>query len=156
MALFAVLGALTFAAKYAMAWLPNIEPVSLFMLLYGAVLGRKGLYPMYLYVGLEILFFGLGLWNINYLYIWLVPLAAGRLLRDMENPLGWALAGGSFGLLFGALCAPVDMAIGGMEYAIAKWISGIPFDIAHCAGNFVIALVLFVPMRNLMYKLYCR
>ena len=28
MALFAVLGALTFAAKYAMAWLPNIEPVS--------------------------------------------------------------------------------------------------------------------------------
>ena len=158
MALFAVLGALTFAAKYAMAWLPNIEPVSLFMLLYGAVLGRKGLYPMYLYVGMEILFFGLGLWNINYLYIWLVPLAAGRLLRDMENPLGWALAGGSFGLLFGALCAPVDMAIGGMEYAIAKWISGIPFDIAHCAGNFVIALVLFVPMRKRMYKmlLSCR
>lgn len=156
MALFAVLGALTFAAKYAMAWLPNIEPVSLFMLLYGAVLGRKGLYPMYLYVGMEILFFGLGLWNINYLYIWLVPLAAGWLLRDMENPLGWALAGGSFGLLFGALCAPVDVAVGGVEYAIAKWISGIPFDIAHCAGNFVIALVLFVPMRKRMYKLYCR
>lgn len=153
MALFAVLGALTFAAKYAMAWLPNIEPVSLCMLLYGAVLGRKGLYPMYLYVGMEILFFGLGLWNINYLYIWLVPLAAGRLLRDMENPLGWALAGGSFGLLFGALCAPVDVVVGGVEYAIAKWISGIPFDIAHCAGNFVIALVLFVPMRKRMYKM---
>ena len=153
MALFAVLGALTFAAKYAMAWLPNIEPVSLFMLLYGAVLGRKGLYPTYLYVGMEILFFGLGLWNINYLYIWLVPLAAGWLLRDMENPLGWALAGGSFGLLFGALCAPVDVVVGGVEYAIAKWISGIPFDIAHCAGNFVIALVLFVPMRKRMYKM---
>ena len=152
MALFAVLGALTFAAKYAMAWLPNIEPVSLCMLLYGAVLGRKGLYPTYLYVGMEILFFGLGLWNINYLYIWLVPLAAGRLLRDMKNPLGWALAGGSFGLLFGALCAPVDVVVGGVEYAIAKWISGIPFDIAHCAGNFVIALVLFVPMRKRMYK----
>lgn len=153
MALFAVLGALTFAAKYAMAWLPNIEPVSLFMLIYGAVLGRKGLYPTYLYVGMEILFFGLGLWNINYLYIWLVPLAAGWLLRDMENPLGWALAGGSFGLLFGALCAPVDVVVGGVEYAIAKWISGIPFDIAHCAGNFVIALVLFVPMRKRMYKM---
>jgi len=156
MALFAVLGALTFGAKYAMAWLPNIEPVSLMVLLYGAVLGRKGLYPTYLYVGMEILFFGLGLWNINYLYIWLVPLAAGWLLRDMKNPLGWAVVSGSFGLLFGALCAPVDVLIGGVEYAIAKWISGIPFDIAHCAGNFVIALVLFVPMRNLMYKLYCR
>ena len=156
MALFAVLGALTFAAKYAMAWLPNIEPVSLFMLLYGAVLGWKGLYPTYLYVGMEILFFGLGLWNINYLYIWLVPLAAGWLLRDMENPLGWALAGGSFGLLFGALCAPVDVAVGGVEYAIAKWISGIPFDIAHCAGNFVMALLLFSPIRKRMEMLYQR
>lgn len=153
MALFAVLGALTFAAKYAMAWLPNIEPVSLCMLLYGAVLGRKGLYPTYLYVGMEILFFGLGLWNINYLYIWLVPLAAGWLLREMETPLGWAVVSGSFGLLFGALCAPVDVVVGGVEYAIAKWISGIPFDIAHCAGNFVIALVLFVPMRKRMYKM---
>ena len=154
MALFAVLGAMTFGAKYVMAPLPNIEPVSLCMLLYGAVLGRKGLYPMYLYVGLEILFFGLGLWNINYLYVWLVPLLAGRLLREMESPLGWALVSGSFGLLFGALCAPVDVAMGGVEYAIAKWISGIPFDIAHCAGNFVIALVLFAPMRKLMKKLY--
>lgn len=153
MALFAVLGAMTFGAKYAMAPLPNIEPVSLCMLLYGAVLGRKGLYPTYLYVGMEILFFGLGLWNINYLYIWLVPLAAGWLLREMETPLGWAVVSGSFGLLFGALCAPVDVVVGGVEYAIAKWISGIPFDIAHCAGNFVIALVLFVPMRKRMYKM---
>ena len=35
----------------------------------------------------------------------------------------------------------------------AKWISGIPFDIAHCAGNFVIALLLFKPMRKLLCKL---
>ena len=153
MALFAVLGAMTFGAKYVMAPLPNIEPVSVCMLLYGAVLGRKSLYPAYLYVGMEILFFGLGLWNINYLYIWLVPLAAGWLLRNMEFPLGWAVVSGSFGLLFGALCALVDVVIGGVEYAIAKWISGIPFDIAHCAGNFVIALVLFVPMRKLMRKM---
>ena len=33
MTLFSVLGALTFAAKYVMAFLPNIEPVSLFVML---------------------------------------------------------------------------------------------------------------------------
>jgi len=48
----------------------------------------------------------------------------------------------------------VDIFIGGVPYAIAKWISGIPFDIMHCAGNFVIALLLFKPMRQLMEKLY--
>lgn len=154
--LFAVLGAMTFAAKYVMSGLPNIEPVSLLVMLFGAVLGKKALYPTGVYVVLEILFFGLGLWNINYLYIWpLLALAAAK-LRGMESTLGWAVFSGSFGLLFGALCAPVDLLIGGAGYAAAKWISGIPFDIAHCAGNFVIALVMFRPMRRLMEKLYNR
>ena len=53
----------------------------------------------------------------------------------------------------GLLCAPVDLAMGGMGYAVSKWISGIPFDLLHCAGNFVMALLLFAPMRNLLKKL---
>ena len=40
-ALFGMLGALTFAAKVAMAGLPNIEPVSLFVMLFAVTFGRK-------------------------------------------------------------------------------------------------------------------
>lgn len=149
-----MLGALTFGTKVAMSWLPNIEPVSLLVMLYAVVLGKKGLYPIYVYVFLEILVYGLGLWNIMYLYIWAVLAVLAWLLRKMEHPLGWALLSGTYGLCFGALCAPVDVFIGGFGYAAAKWVSGIPFDIAHCAGNFVIALLLFVPLRKLLNKLY--
>ena len=56
-ALFGMLGALTFGAKVAMSGLPNIEPVSLMVLLFAAVFGWKALYPVYLYVGMEILVF---------------------------------------------------------------------------------------------------
>ena len=154
MTLFAVLGAMTFGAKYVMAGLPNIELGSLMVMLFGAVFGRKALYPIYIYVAMELLFYGLGTWNIMYLYIWPLLGLLAWLLRRMDQPLGWAVLSGSFGLLFGALCAPVDVAIGGFGYAAAKWVSGIPFDIAHCIGNFVIALVLFMPMRKLMKKLY--
>ena len=101
--LFGVLGALTFAAKYAMSALPNIEPVSLLIMLYAVVFGWKALYPMYLYVMMEILLYGLGLWNINYLYIWTVLLVAAMLLRKMEEPLGWALLSAGFGLAFGQM-----------------------------------------------------
>lgn len=152
--LFAVLGAMTFAAKYGMAALPNIEPVSLMVMLFAVTFGKKAVYPIYLYVLMELLFFGIGIWNIMYLYIWAILALAAWYCRRMESPLGWALLSGSFGLLFGGLCMPVDAAIGGMGYAISKWVSGIPFDIAHCAGNFVISLVLFRPMRKLMEKLY--
>lgn len=154
--LFGVLGAMTFAAKYVMSGLPNIEPVSLMVMLFAVVFGKKCLYPIYLYVMMEVLFYGINLWNINYLYIWLILACGAWLLRSMEHPLGWAILSGTFGLLFGALCGIVDVFIGGFSYAAAKWVSGIPFDIAHCIGNFVIALLLFKPMRELMVKLYGR
>jgi energy-coupling factor transport system substrate-specific component len=77
-------------------------------------------------------------------------------MRQTRSALPWAILSGTFGLLFGALCAPVDVVIGGFGYAAAKWVSGIPFDVAHCIGNFAIALVMFVPMRNLLEKLYAK
>lgn len=156
MVLFGVLGALTFALKVCMAMLPNIEPVSLMVMLFAVVFGWKGLYPTYVYVVMEILYFGLGTWNINYLYIWAVLAIAAFFLRKMESALGWALLSAVYGLLFGALCAPVDVVIGGFGYAVTKWVSGIPFDVAHCAGNFVIALILWKPLRGLLEKLYAR
>ena len=154
--LFAMLGALTFAMKVVMAGLPNIEPVSLSIMVYAVVFGYKALYPVYTYVAMEILYFGLGTWNLCYLYVWTVLAVAAVCLRSMKNPLGWATLSGVFGLAFGALCGIVDVFIGGFGYAAAKWVSGIPFDIAHCVGNFCIALVLFRPLRELLEKLYRR
>ena len=154
MTLFSVLGALTFAAKYVMAFLPNIEPVSLCVMLYAVTFGVKALYPIYLYVLMELLFYGLGTWNVMYLYIWPVLGLIAYAFRKMEHPLGWAILSGSFGLLFGALCMPVDILVGGIAFATSNWASGIPFDIAHCIGNFIISLVLFNPMRKLMTRLY--
>lgn len=152
--LFGILGAMTFGAKYVMSGLPNIEPVSLLVMVFGAVFGKKAVYPVFCYVVLEFLFYGIGIWNVMYLYIWGILGFGAYLLRSMEQPLGWAILSGSFGLLFGALCAPVDMVIGGIGYAVSKWISGIPFDIAHGIGNFVIALMLFRPVRRLTERLY--
>lgn len=152
--LFGMLAAMTFGAKWVMSSLPNIEPVSLMVMIFGAVFGWKAVFPIAVYVTAEILFYGLASWNINYLYIWFILAAAAICLRRMEHPLGWAILSGAFGLLFGVLCAPVDLVIGGWSYTVSKWISGIPFDLMHCVGNFVIALLLFKPLRNLTRKLY--
>lgn len=151
--LFGILGALTFAAKYVMSWMPNIEPVSLMVMLFAVTFGIKALFPVYLYVMMEILFYGLGTWNICYLYVWPILAVLALCFRKMEHPLGWAMLSGVFGLFFGALCGIVDIFIGGFGYALSKWISGIPYDLLHCAGNFVIALLLFVPLRTLLGNL---
>ena len=144
----ALLGALMFGAKVAMAALPNIEPVTLLILVYTVVFGKKAIYPIYLYVMLEILIWGLGIWNLNYLYIWLVPFFLALALRKMESPWGWALISGVFGLLFGLLCTPIYFLTGGWAYGLSWWVSGIPYDVMHCAGNFVLALVLVKPLSK--------
>jgi energy-coupling factor transport system substrate-specific component len=149
-----MLAAVTFGAKWVMAPLPNIEPVSLMVMLFGVVFGWKALFPVAVYVMAEILFYGLGPWNFNYLYVWLLLAAVAMLLRRVKNPLLWATVSGFFGLMFGALCAPVDVFIGGFGYAAGKWVSGIPFDLLHCVGNFFMALLLFVPLRKLITRLY--
>jgi len=148
-----MLGALTFGAKAAMMGLPNIEPVSLLIMLFAVTFGKKALFPIYVYVLLELALFGLGLWTASYLYIWVLLALAAWLLRNMRSPLGWAVLSGTFGLLFGGLCTPVCLLSGGPAFALSWWISGIPFDLAHCAGNFVLALVLFNPLRRLFSRL---
>ena len=149
-----MLGALTFGCKVAMSAFPNIEPVSVFVMVFAVVFGMKCLYPIYVYVLLEILLYGLGTWNIMYLYVWAILALAAYLMRRCQSVLSWAILGASFGLFFGALCAPVDFMLGDLGFVIAKWVSGIPFDLAHCAGNFVIVLLTFNPLRKLLEKLY--
>ena len=149
-----MLGALTFALQVAMAPLPNIEPVSLLIMIFAVVFGWKCLYPVYVFVVMEILFYGISTWNIYYLYVWTVLAFGAILMRKSQNPLAWAMLSGVFGLGFGALCGIVDVFIGGFAYAAAKWVSGIPFDLLHCGGNFVIALIMFKPLRTVMEKHY--
>lgn len=151
--LFATLGAATFAAKMAMAALPNIEPVSLMVMLFAVTFGRRAFYPICVYVTLEFLTFGLHLWSVCYLYVWAVLALAAWVLRNMRSALGWALLSGTFGLLFGLLCVPVELFVGGWAFALSWWVSGIPFDILHGVGNFVIALTLFNPLRRLTERL---
>ncbi len=154
-ALFGVLGALTFGAKVAMSGLPNIEPVSLMVMLFAVVFGWKGLYPVYLYVLMEVMLYGVNFWNINYLYVWAVLFVAAYGMQRLKKPLWWALLAGAFGLAFGLLCSPVYMvAMGSVSYGIRWWIAGLPFDVPHAIGNFVIALLLFAPLRKLLTRLY--
>ena len=151
--LLALLGALLWVSKMALAWLPNIEPVSLLLVVYTVVLGWKALAPLYVYVALELMIWGIGIWSICYTYVWLVLVLLAMVFRQMESPLGWAVLSGAFGLCFGALCALSYWVSGGWACALTWWLSGIPFDLLHCAGNFVMALALFRPCKTVLTRL---
>lgn len=134
-----LLGALLVVLQVTMALLPNIEPVSLLVMVYTAVLGRRAAYPIAVFVALEALIWGVSTWVLSYLYVWAVLAVLAWLLRGMESRVGWAVLSGAFGLAFGALCALVYLPVGGWQMFAATWVAGIPFDLLHGAGNFAIA-----------------
>ena len=143
--------AIIFVQQVAFAWLPNIELVSLLVIIYTLTFRHKVLYIIYAFVLLEGVTYGFNLWwVIPYLYVWTILAGVAWLFRSMRSSLGWAVLSGVFGLLFGALCAIPYLFIGGPATAFAYWVSGIPFDIAHCAGNFLLCLLLWKPLYKLL------
>jgi energy-coupling factor transport system substrate-specific component len=145
----ALCAALLFAQQVALAALPNIELVSLLVMLFTLTFRLKVLYIIYAFALLQGLYWGFDLWWWpSYLYVWTILAGLTWLFRANKAPLMWAVLSGFFGLFFGLFFAIPRIFIGGWAAALAYWIAGIPFDLIHCAGNFVLCLVLWTPLQK--------
>lgn len=142
------------AAKIALSFLPNIELVSLLIILYTLFFGRKTIFAVYTFILLEGILYGFGIWWFSYLYIWPILTFLTYRFRKHTKSLFWALLSGVYGLAFGALCAIPYVFLSGFPAAASYWIMGIPFDIAHCVGNFVLAQLLFQPLSRAFSNLH--
>jgi len=150
--LFPILGVIMFVLKFAMMNLPNIEPVSLLVIIYTLSFGYKAFWPISVYVICEFLTFGVNIYSISYLYIWFILMIVARIQRKMESPLSWAIVSAAFGLLFGLFCTPVYFITSGSKTALTWWVAGFPYDALHGVGNFAMALILFKPLKKLFEK----
>ena len=149
----ALLGALIYAAHVALMSLPNIEIVTLLIVIFTKNLGKEGTLACFVYVALTALTWGFGIWWLTYLIVWPAFSLLVYMLRNIESWLIWAVIDGAFGLSFGAIFALPYIFVS-PAYALNYWINGIPYDVAHCAGNFVAAIalgkVLDIGMKRVM------
>lgn len=152
-ALSGILGAVLLVSQIALAPLPNVEVVSLLVVLFTLVLGRYMGYTLAVFVLLEGVYYGFGMWWISYLYIWAILAVIAYLFRKMDSRLGWALLCGFYGLIFGTLTSIPYFITGGIGGGIAYIASGIPFDLIHAVSNFLLAFLLLPVLRNLLKKL---
>lgn len=153
---YGILGALIFVIKMIMSPLPNIEPVSLLTIVYTIIFGMKAICPISIYIMLEILLYGLGIWSVGYLYVWFVLMFIVLCVHNTSNStnaLLWAIISGAYGLFIGALYIPLYVITGDVAFAMTWWVSGIPYDIVHCIANFILCILLFKPIVNAISKL---
>lgn len=158
MCIFAMLGTVMFCSKILLEFLPNIHLLGMLTMVYTLVYRAKALIPIYIYVLLNGLYAGFNLWWMPYLYIWtilwgitmLLPKRMPKEIALVVCPAVCAL----HGLLFGALYAPAQALMFGLDFrqTVAWIITGFPYDAIHMAGNLVAGL-LIVPMSELLKKL---
>lgn len=148
----ALMGALMMGTKVALALLPNVHLIAVLIILTVLVFGRRAFYSVFVYILLEGLIYGFGIWFVSYLYVWPLLTAVALLMRRNRSWLLWAVVAALHGLLFGALTAIPYIFISGVSGAAAYWISGIPYDCIHAGSNFVLTLVLLKPLYSIVSR----
>ncbi len=144
--LLALFGGLMYVSQVVMSSLPNIEIVSLLIIILARKFSFKALASVYIFVLCEILTYGLHIWVVNYLYVWAILAVIVCLVKKINNTIFYAIISGLFGLLFGSLCAIPYFFTLGFAGGITYIANGLWFDLLHSVGNFLIVLILYKPL----------
>ena len=157
--IFSMLGTLMFASKQILEVLPNIHMLGMLTMVYTLVYRKLALIPIYLFIFLEGIYAGFGLWWIPYLYLWAVLWAVTMLLPKRMPPAVqvpvYMIVCALHGLCYGTLYAPFQCYafLGGDWSKIPAWIAaGLPWDVTHALGNLAMG-TLIVPLTALLRKL---
>jgi energy-coupling factor transport system substrate-specific component len=77
-----------FATQVALAFLPNIEITSLLVILFTLVLKKRVFWIIGIFVLLEGLLYGFGVWWYSYIYVWAILAGITMLFGRMKSVLG--------------------------------------------------------------------
>ncbi len=149
-----ILSATLTAGKMALAFVPNVEIVTLLFILYTVTLGlKKALLTAIIFSTIEIFIYGFSTWILGYYFIWPALILITWVLRKTVNSeYGYAIIGGLFGLCFGMFFAVFESIFYGWAYGFSYWVRGIPMDILHGVSNFIVILLLYKPLSKILKK----
>lgn len=133
--------------------IPNVEIVTLLIILYTLQFGRKTVYAVLAFVVLECFFWGIGIWTIMYLYTWPILFILTYSFRKIDSVWFWSILAGIFGMMFGVFTSFVYLVTGGFQTAFIWWIGGIPWDMVHGVSNLILVRILYKPLKKMLNKL---
>lgn len=160
-ALIGMMVAVIEAGKLALAFLPNIELTTFWIIMFTLLYGWKIIFVIMIFILIEVAIYPFGLWVIMYLYAWPLLAFIVRLFYKIDSVWFWSVVSGMYGLSFGLLCSFPYILINsvgnnlsnGLTAAFAWWLAGIPWDILHGVANFILMLILYMPIRSIIARI---
>ncbi len=162
----ALIAALLTVGKMAFAAVPNVEVVTVLIIVYGATLGLPySLTATLVFCTVEMAIWPPHTWVVLYYIYWpALAIVSSLTLRraDIVKTTVFAVVIAVFGsFIFGLLSACVDtlFCVGNLssedleKYWVAYYLRGVYFDVVHMISNGIIVGVLFAPLTLLVRKL---
>ncbi len=172
--LIAMLTAVLTGGKLALSFIPNIEIVTLLIIVYAYVFGMKiSVTATLIFVTIETMIWGFNTWVISYFIYW--PMLAclscllAKLMRAQHDEnisnksmliMPYTALAVLCSALFGVLTSFVDALVGSAktDFAITVlfpiiYLRGVAFYITHVISNGLIVAVCFLPLQTLLSKL---
>jgi energy-coupling factor transport system substrate-specific component len=148
-------------AKLALAFLPNVEVVTLLLALYGYVFGPLGFAAAIVFVSIEPLIYGFNTWVVSYYLYWPLVSLVFMLLAKLKVKNRWILTLVAVILTawFGVLTTLVDIGLlsgffDNFAYRFAVYYArGAVFYALQVASNLVLFPLLFRTLSEKLRKL---
>jgi len=140
--------------------LPNIQPVTIGLLLIGATYGvRRGVGIAILVTIITNISLGTGIWTLFQAGAWSIvaiggAVAANQLIIDGKLNIGRLMISGIIAAFVFDFLVSISVLIADPTPSvfIAYLITGLPFDLLHAAGNLVIAVTLGPSMHRILSR----
>ncbi|MDQ0362254.1 hypothetical protein [Breznakia pachnodae] len=149
--MYTMCAAILVVSKEFLAFLPNIELVSFLLIVYALNFRLEGVISIaVLFSGVQMVLYGVGMWTPMYFIVWsLLGITVYYFRNFLTNENRCAIFSGGFGLVFGFLFS-IPYFIVSLRMGWIYFLKGIPFDLIHCIANYIIMLVLFNKVNQLL------
>lgn len=154
----AFMAALLTVGKLALSFIPNVEVVTVLVIVYGSALGIGYVLPSTLiFCAVEIALYGVGTWNALYFVYWPLLGLAACALKGKRLPVAVILAA-VFSVFFGFLDAGITtlFVVGKLspleleKYFVVYYLRGLYFDLVHVVSSAVTVGVLYLPLVRVL------
>ncbi len=144
--------ALMIVLKEIMAFIPNVHPVAILIILAAHWFGLYSLLPIYVFVMIEGFLYGFHIWWVCYLYVWAILAIIITVIRKYGSTVIYTIVAAIFGILFGTLCSIPYFITGGFGCGVSWIISGLSYDMIHMISNTVSVVLLFYPLNTALER----
>lgn len=158
----AVMAALFVALKFALSFIPNVEIVTLLIMVFSSAFGMIYTLPATLvFSSIEVLIYGVHSWVILYFVYWPLLAIISSILLKRKNVIIAIIVALIMSILFGVLsaCSDTILCIGSLssmqlrDYFIAYYLRGLYFDLIHVVSNVIIVGILYLPLIEVCKKI---